>query len=146
MPGDAHDRLVALPRFCQFGDQRVTIVVPPRDTFALSRTFVQAVFSVVTGRVGSLSKLNDDDLNRIVEFSLANGPKEAMRPGDLMHHGVGSGCPDRLQVTPLAERTTNRSRTITVSIGIYFRLHSRRYMANCRRMAKHTGLQPTRSQ
>ena len=55
----------------------------------------------VTGRVGSLSKLNDDDLNRIVEFSLGNGPKEAMRLGDPMHHGAIHGIHHRAQVALL---------------------------------------------
>jgi uncharacterized damage-inducible protein DinB len=48
-----------------------------------------------------LSKLNDEDLDRTVEFSFGNGPKHAMRLGDLMHHAAVHGIHHRGQVAIL---------------------------------------------
>src|SRR5687767_6003577 len=48
-----------------------------------------------------LSNLGDEDLNKIVEFSLGNGPKHAMRVGELMHHGAIHGIHHRGQVALL---------------------------------------------
>lgn len=47
------------------------------------------------------SHLNDEDLNRIVEFSFGNGPKQAMRLGALMHHAAIHGIHHRGQVALL---------------------------------------------
>jgi uncharacterized damage-inducible protein DinB len=45
--------------------------------------------------------LNDEDLGRVVEFSLYNGPAQAMRLGELMHHGAVHGIHHRGQVALL---------------------------------------------
>jgi uncharacterized damage-inducible protein DinB len=48
-----------------------------------------------------LSNLGDEDLTQIVEFSLGEGPKHAMRVGELMHHGAIHGIHHRGQVALL---------------------------------------------
>jgi uncharacterized damage-inducible protein DinB len=48
-----------------------------------------------------LADLNDDDLNLTIEFSLGKGPKQAMRLGELMQHGVLHGIHHRGQVALL---------------------------------------------
>jgi uncharacterized damage-inducible protein DinB len=48
-----------------------------------------------------LANLNDEDLNRTIEFSLGNGPKYAMRLGELMQHGAIHGIHHRGQVALL---------------------------------------------
>jgi len=48
-----------------------------------------------------LSSLNDEDLNRTIEFSLGNGPKTAMRLGELMHHAAIHGIHHRGQAALL---------------------------------------------
>jgi len=48
-----------------------------------------------------LSKLNDEDLGRIVEFSFGSGPKYAMPVGELMHHAAIHGVHHRGQVALL---------------------------------------------
>jgi uncharacterized damage-inducible protein DinB len=48
-----------------------------------------------------LSNLNDEDLNRTIEFSLGNGPKHAMQLGELMHHAAIHGVHHRGQVALL---------------------------------------------
>ena len=48
-----------------------------------------------------LANLNDEDLNRIVGFSLGNGPQYAMRLGELMQHGAIHGIHHRGQVALL---------------------------------------------
>jgi len=48
-----------------------------------------------------LSNLKDEDLDRKVEFSIGNGPKYAMRLGDLMHHSAIHGIHHRGQVALL---------------------------------------------
>jgi len=42
--------------------------------------------------------LRDEDLDRVVEFAFGNGPKHAMRLGDLMHHAAIHGVHHRGQV------------------------------------------------
>jgi uncharacterized damage-inducible protein DinB len=48
-----------------------------------------------------LTGLRDEDLDRIVEFAFGNGPKHAMRLGDLMHHAAIHGVHHRGQVALL---------------------------------------------
>ena len=48
-----------------------------------------------------LSTLRDEDLNRVVEFALGGGPKQAMRLGELMHHAAIHGVHHRGQVALL---------------------------------------------
>lgn len=48
-----------------------------------------------------LSHLNDEDLNRVVEFSFGNGPKQATRLGELMCHAAIHGIHHRGQVALL---------------------------------------------
>jgi uncharacterized damage-inducible protein DinB len=48
-----------------------------------------------------LSSLNDEDLARVVEFSIDNGPKSVMRLGELMHHGAIHGIHHRGQIALL---------------------------------------------
>jgi uncharacterized damage-inducible protein DinB len=48
-----------------------------------------------------LANLNDEDLNRTIEFSLGNGPKYTMRLGELMQHGAIHGIHHRGQVALL---------------------------------------------
>jgi uncharacterized damage-inducible protein DinB len=56
----------------------------------------------VEGQVRAfLANLNDEDLNRTIEFSLGNGPKYAMRLGELMQHGAIHGIHHRGQVALL---------------------------------------------
>ena len=49
----------------------------------------------------SQGNLNDEDLNRTIEFSLGNGPKYTMRFGELMQHGAIHGIHHRGQVALL---------------------------------------------
>ena len=48
-----------------------------------------------------LADLRDEDLDRVVEFAIGNGPKHAMRLGDLMHHAAMHGVHHRGQVALL---------------------------------------------
>jgi uncharacterized damage-inducible protein DinB len=48
-----------------------------------------------------LANLRDEDLGRVVEFSFGDGPKYAMRLGDLMHHVAIHGIHHRGQVALL---------------------------------------------
>jgi uncharacterized damage-inducible protein DinB len=48
-----------------------------------------------------LINLQDEDLDRVVEFAFGGGPKYAMRCGDLMHHAVIHGVHHRGQVALL---------------------------------------------
>ena len=48
-----------------------------------------------------LANLKDEDLERTIEFSLGNGPKYAMRLGELMQHGAIHGIHHRGQVALL---------------------------------------------
>ena len=48
-----------------------------------------------------LADLRDEDLDRVVEFAIGNGPKHAMRLGDLMHHAAIHGVHHRGQVALL---------------------------------------------
>jgi uncharacterized damage-inducible protein DinB len=48
-----------------------------------------------------LGNLRDEDLDRVVEFTLGNGPRCAMRLEDLMHHGAIHGVHHRGQVALL---------------------------------------------
>jgi len=45
-----------------------------------------------------LSRLEDDDLNRIVEFTLGSSQKRSMSIGDLLHHAIVHGVHHRGQV------------------------------------------------
>ena len=48
-----------------------------------------------------LSNLNDEDLGRVIEFSIGNAPRYAMRLGEIMHHGAIHGIHHRGQVALL---------------------------------------------
>jgi uncharacterized damage-inducible protein DinB len=48
-----------------------------------------------------ISGLRDDDLMRMVEFSLGNGPTRTMRLGEVMHHAANHGVHHRGQVALL---------------------------------------------
>jgi len=48
-----------------------------------------------------LKRLRNEDLNRVLEFSLLNGPKQAMLLGELLHHAVIHGVHHRGQVALL---------------------------------------------
>jgi uncharacterized damage-inducible protein DinB len=48
-----------------------------------------------------LASLSDADLERAVEFSIGNGPKQVMRLGELMHHAAIHGVHHRGQVALL---------------------------------------------
>ena len=48
-----------------------------------------------------LAELRDEDLDRIVEFAFGNGPRHAMRVGDLMQHAAIHGVHHRGQVALL---------------------------------------------
>ena len=48
-----------------------------------------------------LATLRDEDLDRVVEFSLGGGPMHAMRLGELMHHAAIHGVHHRGQVALL---------------------------------------------
>jgi len=48
-----------------------------------------------------LAALRDEDLERVVEFSLGGGPTQAMRVGELMQHGAIHGIHHRGQVAIL---------------------------------------------
>jgi len=48
-----------------------------------------------------LAALRDEDLERVVEFSLGGGPTQAMRVGELMQHGAIHGVHHRGQVALL---------------------------------------------
>jgi uncharacterized damage-inducible protein DinB len=48
-----------------------------------------------------LSKLRDEELDRIVEFALGGGPKQTMRMGELLHHAANHGVHHRGQVALL---------------------------------------------
>jgi uncharacterized damage-inducible protein DinB len=48
-----------------------------------------------------LANLRDEDLNRVVEFTLGSGTKQAMRLGELMHHAAIHGVHHRGQVALL---------------------------------------------
>jgi len=48
-----------------------------------------------------LLNLKDEDLGKVIEFSFANGPKYAMRLGELMHHAAIHGVHHRGQVALL---------------------------------------------
>jgi uncharacterized damage-inducible protein DinB len=50
---------------------------------------------------GFLEALRDEDLGRVVEFSLGGGPAQAMRLGELMRHGAIHGIHHRGQVALL---------------------------------------------
>jgi uncharacterized damage-inducible protein DinB len=56
---------------------------------------------VETSVRGFLATLHDDDLERVVEFSLGGGPVQAMRVGELMRHGAVHGVHHRGQVSLL---------------------------------------------
>ena len=56
MAGDVHDGLIARTTFRKIRDERVPVVVPASRDLAFSRRFCQAVFRVVTGRVGSFGR------------------------------------------------------------------------------------------
>ena len=45
-----------------------------------------------------LSSLNDEDLGRVIEFSVDKGPKSVMRLGELMHHAAVHGIHHRGQL------------------------------------------------
>ncbi|MBZ5550871.1 MAG: DinB family protein [Acidobacteriia bacterium] len=48
-----------------------------------------------------VSTLRDEDLDRIVEFAIGSGPKQAMRLGELMHHAANHAVHHRGQVALL---------------------------------------------
>ena len=48
-----------------------------------------------------LKALRDEDLSRVVEFSIGAGPKQAMPLGELMHHAAIHGVHHRGQVALL---------------------------------------------
>jgi uncharacterized damage-inducible protein DinB len=48
-----------------------------------------------------LGSLRDEDLNRVVEFAIAGGPKQALPLGELMHHAAVHGVHHRGQVALL---------------------------------------------
>ena len=48
-----------------------------------------------------LAGLKDDDLDRAVEFSLGNGPKQVMRLGELLQHAAIHGVHHRGQIAVL---------------------------------------------
>jgi uncharacterized damage-inducible protein DinB len=48
-----------------------------------------------------LENLRDEDLDRVVEFAFRDGPRYAMRLGDLMHHAAIHGVHHRGQVALL---------------------------------------------
>jgi len=48
-----------------------------------------------------LATLEDEDLDRVVEFSLGNGPRQSMKVGELMRHGAIHGVHHRGQVALL---------------------------------------------
>lgn len=48
-----------------------------------------------------LAALKDEDLDRVVEFAIGDGPKQATRLGDLMHHAMNHGVHHRSQVALL---------------------------------------------
>jgi uncharacterized damage-inducible protein DinB len=50
---------------------------------------------------GFLATLEDEDLERVVEFSLGGGPTQSMLVGDLMRHGAIHGVHHRGQVALL---------------------------------------------
>ena len=50
---------------------------------------------------GFLATLRDEDLERVVEFSLGGGPLQAMRVGELMRHGAIHGVHHRGQAALL---------------------------------------------
>jgi uncharacterized damage-inducible protein DinB len=48
-----------------------------------------------------LDTLQDEDLHRVVEFSLGEGPKQALSVGEMMHHAAIHGVHHRGQVALL---------------------------------------------
>jgi uncharacterized damage-inducible protein DinB len=48
-----------------------------------------------------LKTLRDEDLSRVVEFTIGTGPKQAMSLGELMHHAAIHGVHHRGQVALL---------------------------------------------
>jgi uncharacterized damage-inducible protein DinB len=48
-----------------------------------------------------LAPLNDEDLNRRVEFSFGSGPQYTMRVGELLQHGATHGVHHRGQIAVL---------------------------------------------
>ena len=63
---------------------------------------VRARWRQVEGHVREfLAGLRDEDLERVVEFSIGNGPKQVMRLGELLHHAAMHGVHHRGQVALL---------------------------------------------
>jgi uncharacterized damage-inducible protein DinB len=60
----------------------------------------------------SLSGLRDEDFDRHVEFAISDGPKQAMRLGQLMHQAANHGTHHRGQI---AWRATQRACTIDIN-------------------------------
>ena len=50
---------------------------------------------------GFLASLRDEDLERVIEFSLGGGPVQTARIGELMRHGAAHGIHHRGQVALL---------------------------------------------
>lgn len=50
---------------------------------------------------GFLARLQDEDLERTIQFSIGKGPMQVMRLGELMHHAVIHGIHHRGQVALL---------------------------------------------
>jgi len=48
-----------------------------------------------------LSRLSDDDLSRVIVFTLGSGAERAMPLGELLHHGAAHGAHHRGQVALL---------------------------------------------
>jgi uncharacterized damage-inducible protein DinB len=48
-----------------------------------------------------LARARDEDLDRVVEFAIGDGPKQALSVGQMMHHGAVHGVHHRGQIALL---------------------------------------------
>ncbi len=68
------------------------------DDFPTVESVLQRWSRVETGVREFLSSLKDEDLDRIVEFSIGQSPKHSMPLGELMQHAANHGVHHRGQV------------------------------------------------
>jgi uncharacterized damage-inducible protein DinB len=81
------------------GAQRGPALVPA--DYPTAATLIDRWQQVETHMRAFLSSLRNEDLSRIVQFSIGSGPKQAMLLGELMHHGAIHGIHHRGQVALL---------------------------------------------
>ena len=71
------------------------------DDFPTVESVLQRWSRIETGVREFLSSLKDEDLDRVVEFSIGQSPKHSMPLGELMQHAANHGVHHRGQVALL---------------------------------------------